>query len=1366
MLLRALLPSVVLALSSLAPAAPVVVPEPLKGWQGWALHGEEFRQCPFFALGNPQDQGQHACALPGPASIRIAEGRAEISVGYRVYVAGYVELVHAEDAAPEALAVDGQPAIIGGTASAPRTWLESGTRQLRYSLDLAAQPESLLVPQSLRLIELGVDGRAIFPLNRAGGELWLQRAETATESDALEVVVHRLWSDGIPQQLETRIEFHVAGKAREIRLGPAWPEGYELTTVTGDLPAVVEPGRMLRVQSTAGSFQLIVAARALERGERLSFEFPASDWPQQEIWSFAANHQLRVVDVSGDSPIDPAQADVPGAWMEYPAFAMASGDALTLAERSRGLGDDANRLSLQRELWLDFDGNGYTIEDRIYGRMRQGFRVDLAQPYTLLSASERGEPLLVTAGGAGARGIELRYPALNVEATARLPWTASMPAHGWSERLDGLSTTLHLPPGYRLLQAGGADRAPQAWIERWDIYAVFIAAFAVVLAWRLGGLPLAGAVAVLVVLGVHEDDVPRYSLIALLLLLLGWQALGAGRLRRTLAVLSVLAALAFAWVALPFAIAQARYALHPQLAEGALSSNWGNFGDLDGGFAAGNKASQELAIQETMPPPPPPAPAAPARESNVEDMQQQTLEAVQVTGTRIKRVDVESSMPIGNIGVRYAKDAVVQAGVGRPNWRWTYIDLGYDGPVDREQKLDLWLSPPWLTALWRLLLVAALAAIVLLLVRRVRAVRPRTALVAALLVLCSIGSASAADMPTPEMLAELKARLTQAPECVPQCATLSTAQLEIDGDRLLLTIDAHASARVLLPLPLDDSALSEVRLTVDGEPAGALRSGGDSSGWVAVERGVHRVSLEARVRGDRLTLDFTMAPARIDVSAPNWTAAGLRDGRLLAERLELVREATSSGADDSAIARVPVKPFVRVVRRISLDLDWTVYTTVYRVAPTDGGFSVRVPLLAGEQPRDPTLRVDDGQAEVTLQPGSASSRFDSRLLRSETLTLTAPPLVDRAELWRVIVGPSLSLKTAGVPVSEPEGGIDEDDAWVHEFHPLPGETLTLTIVRPVAVPGATLVADSVDLSSSLGARSRTHALTVNLRATQGGSHALTLPADGELLSLAIDGRALNLKPEAGVLTLPIKPGTQQLSLSWREDIEIGVLTRTPSLDLGLDAANVTLRLALPADRWILRLAGPAVGPAVLYWSGLIVLLLIGYGLGRSGRALLPLRSWMLLVLGFSTLSYVPLLIVAVAFIALDARRRYLPGSLGKWRFDFTQLLLVGLTLAAFAALVVAIPAGLLGSPDMHIAGSAGSYGELAWLADRSSGELPTASAVTLPMWAYKALMLAFALWLASAVIGWIRLAWAALTTGSGWMRLRRAAATASAAQKA
>ncbi len=1333
--------------SSAWAATSPAVPEPLRGWEAWVLHGEDYRQCPFWAQVPPGQAPNHACVLSGPASIRIAGGRAEISVEVQVYAPGYVALISADQAPPESLTVDGKPGIVEARGSEAQVWLMPGSHALAYTLDLSAQPESLRVPTTQRLLSLIVAGQPVFPLNREGQVLWLQRAERTTESDALHFTVHRLWRDLIPQQLQTRIELHVAGKARELRLGPAWPEGYALMRVDGDLPVVVESGRILRVQATAGNFTLQLSARATTPGDSLSFEFPGADWPEQEIWSFAAENQLRVVEVSGAAPIDPAQAEVPEGWRQYPSFAIASGDALTLTERSRGLGDDANRLTLRRQLWLDFDGAGYTVQDQIAGRMRQGFRLDLAAPYTLLSASERGEGLLVTTAANGDRGIEVRYPALDVETSARMDYAAVLPASGWSERLDALTTTLNLPPGYRLLYAGGVDRAPQAWAERWNIYAVFIAAFAVVIGWRLGGLPLAAAVALLAVLGAHEAGAPRYSLIVLLLLLLASKSLEVGRLRQALVLASALAALVLVSIALPFATSQARYALHPQLADGGRG---GVYSDNSAGYAnqaMAPQVAQMVSDAEPMPmaPPAPPAPNA-YDQANQEPARKMSLEQVQVTGSRIKRVE--------NLE-RYAKDAVVQAGVGRPSWSWMRVDLGFDGPVDSAQQLRLWLSPPWLTALWRWLLVAAIALIAWLLLRPLQgALRRPGTLTTGLLLLGVSGIAGASDIPDTEMLASLKQRLTEAPECAPACARLAAAQLGIEQDRLTLEVDVHAAAQVLVPLPLDDNALSDVQLRIDGQPAPTVAMSGNSAVWLAVPRGVHRLRLQARVRADRVALDFEMPAARVEAAAPGWSVVGLRDGRLLAERLELVREAPAEVSTDSAPARVPVKPFVRVVREIRLDLDWTVSTQVERFAPASGGFSVRVPLLEGEQPSDPDLRIDHGSAEITLQPGSQLSIIESRLARADSLTLTAPNLDDRAEVWRVTVGPSLSLQTAGVPVVEPEDGIDENEVWVHEFHPLPGEQLTLTVGRPAAVPGATVVADLVQLSSSVGARSRSHSLNVSLRATQGGSQSLKLPADAELLSLSIDGRTLNLRPENGVLSLPIKPGPQQLSLSWREDQGVGLMESTPELDLGLDAANITLALALPSDRWILRLSGPPVGPAVLYWSSLLVLLAIGWALGRSGRALLPVRSWMLLALGFSTLSYGPLLLVAVTFIALDARQRYLPGSLGKWRFDLAQLTLAGLSVGAFGALVLAIPAGLLGAPDMHIAGGAGSYGQLAWLADRSSGALPTASAISLPMWSYKLLMLAFALWLASALIGWIKLAWQALVRGTGWMPLR------------
>ncbi len=1325
-------------------AAEPEIPAVLQDWQGWVLYGEQFRDCPFYAQSSPDGEANFACAIPGALRVEITGTTALLSLNYQIYRAGYVALSAAQNSFPESLSVDGNAAVVLSSDGVPALWLEAGTHAIRYSLDLSAAPDSLTVPGEIRVVSLNLNGREVFPVAREGETVWLERKVEAAESDALEITVHRLWTDAIPQRLSTRIQLHVAGKAREIRLGPAWPETQELVSVSGQLAVAVEPGRILRVQATAGSYAVNLETRSLDNADSLSFSFPTSNWPEQEVWSVRADHRLRVVDITGSSPIDPAQGEVPGEWRDLPAFAITSGDSLQLTQRSRGLGDDANRVQLARELWLDFDGAGYTVQDRLSGRMRQDFRLDLAPPYVLQSASERSEPLLVTAAASGeARGFEVRYPTLNIDASARLPRAGGFPAHGWSERLDSMSAVLHLPPGYRLLHASGADRSPQAWLEQWNIYSVFIAAFTVVLAWRLGGYGLAGAVAVFSVLAAHEPGAPHYTLIATLLFTLGWRSLNAGRLRQALAVIALFSALCFAWASLPFVLQQARYALHPQLADAGMMGASSNV--VEGQFQ--DTAMEVQAPMEMAPPPAPPPPPPGAMNDNVYSRASSPLQQVTVSGSRIKRSSAIE---------RYSKDAVVQAGIGRPSWNWSRADLIFDGPVDSEQQIGLWLTPPLATAIWRFAMVIALAAIALALLRLTRWRLPRSKLATGLLIML-FAPGLAAQIPDASVLESLKQRLIEAPECAPACARLAQGNVIIENDRLSLDIDVHAAERVLVPLPLDDSALSDVNVTLDGKAAGLLGSAqAPGAAWIAVERGVHRLRLDARVRGDRLALDFAMPPARLDVSIPGWTATGLRDGRLLAVRLELVREAPSAVVESGAQARVPVAPYVRVEREISLDLDWTVLTRVVRIAPLEGGFSVRVPLLPGEQPTDPSLRVSGGVAEISLQPGQGFAEINSRLPRAESIVLTAPALPDRAEVWRVVVGPSLSMTSSGVPVSEPASGIDEEDVWQHEFNPLPGEVLTLSISRPAAVAGATLVADSVLLTSDIGTRSRTHTLNASLRATQGGNHALTLPESAELLSVSVDGNALSIKPDKGVLTFPIKPGKQSVAVSWREDLSTGFTTRTLGLDLGLDAANVSLRMSLPADRWILHVNGPAVGPAVLYWSGLIALLAIGYGLGRSGHALIGTRAWMLLVLGFSTLSYAPFFLVAVAFIALDARRRHAPLALDPVPFNALQIVLAGLSILAFAFLIGSIPVGLLGSPDMHIAGGYGGYAQLSWLADRATGPLPVASVYSLPMWVYKALMLSFALWLANALVSWIKLAWNALITGTGWKPLRDA----------
>jgi hypothetical protein len=71
---------------------------------------------------------------------------------------------------------------------------------------------------------------------------------------------------------------------------------------------------------------------------------------------------------------------------------------------------------------------------------------------------------------------------------------------------------------------------------------------------------------------------------------------------------------------------------------------------------------------------------------------------------------------------------------------------------------------------------------------------------------------------------------------------------------------------------------------------------------------------------------------------------------------------------------------------------------------------------------------------------------------------------------------------------------------------------------------------------------------------------------------------------------------------------------------------------------------------------------------------------------------------------------------------------------------------------MHVAGNDSIAGHLRWFADRTADALPQGGVFSLPLWVYKAAMLAWALWLANALIGWLRWGFAAWTREGYWRK--------------
>jgi len=1326
----------------LSTIAQQTVPPPLQEWRSWVLERDAFRTCTLLAGRQGQAENDYLCAWPGTLTIAADAGGARIAQRWQLEAEGWVPLPGDAEHWPQRVTVGGvaMPVVDHG---GPALWLGSGSHELRAEIPWTQRPQSLRVPRSIALVALSVDGRPIVPVQRDGEALTLGRGATvAAEADSVDLRIHRRLDDGVPAVLTTRIQIGVSGQAREERIGPALPEGFVALALESEAgwPVRLDEDGRLRVQVQPGSDVLVLTARAAGPLTATTARVPAAPWPSQEIWSYAAAPRLRVTAATGTTQVDPQQADVPPAWRDLPAFALADGDTLRIDEHSRGAaGDEANRLQLVREAWLDFDGRGWFSRDRIDGRMNSGWRFDTAPPFVVQRAQARAddEPLLVTEGGQGGwSGVEWRTPDVALDAGVRIEaGPGALPIAGWQQVFDRITTTLHLPYGYRLLAAPGTDRALGSWLSGWTLLDVFVAAVVILLGARLLGWVGGLLVLAYLLIGYQEAGAPLWSLMLALALGLVVRALPAGRLAEAAAGVRLAALALLVVVTLPFAITQVRTALYPQL-------------EADGGYAesaypqiaAG--AADAMVMSEPVPPPPPaPEPTERAKAAEI-------LESVTVTGSRNLRSQALK---------RYAQASVVQTGGGEPGWRLgrTY-QLEWSGPVLPNQEVRLLVAPPWLVRSLKLVLVALLAVLIWRLARRspplpLRA-RPAAAGLAAIALACSATAfappAQAQGFPSDELLGQLRDRLIEPPRCAPQCADIALAELSAEGDEIVAMLEVHALERSAVPVPADDKtlALRTARLDDGGVEGIAGVSGGAR---ILVPRGVHRIELRWQALADKVALAFPLKPRRLVFSGSGWQAAGSADGRLLTETLSLVRL-----REDSEAARAPggdqqFAPFVRVVRELSLDVDWRVTTRIERLAPREGGLVANIPSLPGERVLTAGARVADGRIELAIADGQDQAEYAATLDPRDTLTLSAPPLSGHAETWRIVVSPIWNVRFDGVP----EAGFDaaEDSAAdyrVFEFHPLPGETLNLAITRPAAVAGATRAIDRVALSSEIGQRAATHTVQLDVRASQGGEQVLGLPEGAELLGVRRGGETLNLRLQDGRLTVPVVPGLQQVEIRFRQAEPIATRVATPAISLGLPAANIDLSLQLPHDRWLLAAYGPPVGPAVLLWGELLVMVIAAIVLSRWRHSPLRMHQWLLLGLGFSTFSWAALIVVALWLFALDARRRWAPAD--ALRFNLVQIALPVLTLVALLCMFNAIRNGLLGAPDMYVTGNGSDAQLLRWFADRSADALPVAGAISLPLWVYKLAMLAWALWLAWAVVDWLRRGFAAWQRGGYW----------------
>lgn len=1339
-------------LSSVAIAAPLgknEVPASLKDWLPWAMHGHEALLCP------PPYNGDQAKACVWPSSLELRAGTQAASFRFEVQVFGSASQVVLPGEAtrwPQDVKANGRALPVSEVDGHPVALLAPGRHVVEGNIPWKDMPQDLQLPKGVGSVALWVEGAQVSRAPDAEGRVWLKQApQVAQSTDAHTVHTTRLVDDQVPLRVTTHYDIAISGKAREIELPMALLPGLVAESIDSPLPVRLQDNGKLVVQGRPGNWSIELRARLMSPVQALTL--PKGAASLDEIWSFAAHNDVRLVSVEGAVSVDPKQVAMPEPWRGYPAYRLRPGDTLKLVQTRRGNPlPNPDSLAIARELWLDFDGQGYTVHDEISGTLSRSSRLELAAPGVLGRASLNDDDQSITRlKNPGPDGLEVRTGAARLSADSRVVGDVrTLPASGWAVDFNKASAVLNLPPGWRLLHAGGVDSADGSWVSRWTLWDFFFVLLSALAAGKLFGWQRGALLGAALVVSWHMPGAPQ----SLWLLMLACHALTKVLPSGRFLVLATWAERAcaglIALVLLPYAVQQVRLSMYP-----ALERPWQTMGEAP---RERNQAASEAVDAVMAEAPSPDADGAPPASVSSRAY------------SASKSLVVPAPAPERKLAPRLDEQdpgAKVQTGPGLPSWQWNAHRLGWQGPVQQSQSLRLVLLPPAGTVAWRLASLALLGMALLSMVgkapwwptRRSKpvaaegaALASMSALVFAALLMGAQGDARAAEAtptepvspPASALLDELRSKLTAPPDCMPRCADVPRLWLAATGSRIQLRIEAHALADVTMPLPGQGVNWRPASVTVDGKPA-VIRRDDAGALWIALSQGVSQVVLEADV-GNASAVDISLPmPVReVKSQTQGWTLAGLDARGLASGALSLSREQSSVQSEDRGTQRDALPPFVRVERTFHLGLRWTAETHIQRITPSLAPLRVKVQLLSGESVNDDAVQVQDGVATVQLG-ANESVAFVSTLKESPKLSLNSAKEPHQIEVWKLDTSTQWHVALSGIaPVVHQEGG-----RWMPTWQPWPGEQVLIDVSKPSGVAGQTFTVDRVDTSVNPGARATDVSAQTALRSSQGGNHRFQLPAGAELLAVSVDGQVLPVQQQAGAVMVPITPGAHVVKLDWRETRGMAWWFQSQAVNVGAAGVNDRTSINVPADRVVLAVGGPTVGPAVLFWGVLIVIIAVAWGLGRSRFTPLSAVSWVLLGLGIAQMSLIGIAVVVGWFLVMESRRRFGPALSRRW-FITAQITVALWGLLAAGVLLETVRLGLLGYPDLMVLGNGSDAGHLHWYADRFAATTAQAWVFSAPVVVYRVIMLLWALWLSASLLRWVKWAWECFSSGGHW----------------
>ncbi|NKQ41588.1 MAG: hypothetical protein HF962_08460 [Sulfurovum sp.] len=1302
------------------------IPPALAEWTDWVLDDAKDRQCPI----NYQT-GETHCAWFRGISLSLDNKKLDFNMSVTLYKDDTkVLLPSAQQAWVEDISVNGAKAIVLESQSKPILILDKGSYEISGSISWNDSLKYLQLPKSLALVTLYKHGKRISDFSiDSNSRLWLDKSSSdKAEKGSLSVSIYRKVIDGHPLKMKTYLYFSVSGEMRSVVLDGIVLDRFLPTAINSSLDATIIDEKKLKVQIKAGEWTIMIDSytpHKLMKLKKPQYEFSYSN---QEIWSLSDNPRYRTIEIVGATAIDPTQSNLPEKWKKLPAY-LVENKTFEIKELYRSASQQQkNKFTLNRDIWLDFDGKGYTISDKISAKISEIKRLEAKNILDLASVSINSKPTLITKlADSSLKGIELRGDNLIIDASSRYKGEISLPpASGWSEKFDSIATTLHLPAGWRLFASFGSDAKTSSWIDNWNLMDIFLVLLLSIGIYQLYGWRWSMPSTLFMILLWHESNAPTVIWLFVLAFIALLRVLDEGKIRSFIGILMVLVMSVAVLQVLKFSVKEIRTALYPQLEKQYHRAFSNSREEMDYGMNKRVKDKLNMSSKKVYSPK--------------------------------KKIDVFHSQIMQN---RIDPNAVVQAGIAKPAWSWNSHRFSWQSAVGGDERLELWLVSPVLSKVLKVLHIIGMLFLLYMFLREF--VTPALAkkskngvkALALLLVLVLSPNTIRADIPSSEILEELKGKLTRAPSCLPDCASIKGAKALIVGDMLEIRLDISAGIDVSIPILGNRNtwlpsvvSIDDKKVNLDIDDSGGL--------WLMLPKGTHEVKMFGNISGHKQIMLVSALPLHnLQTTSENKLWQIYSDNKSYIE-IKNLNEQKKKEKEKSRI-----EPLVKVERTLYFGQRWYIDTKVKLLNQIDKPYTFYYTLLPNESILNKDIELRD--AKVILRLGGKKSYYHwrSSIPITATLDLDFPNGNKHIEIWKMDISPIWSVDYKGI---EPIDHMRSEGILMPRFMPWQTESLQLAMHRAKAVAGEVLSIESSKLSIVQSGRFRDLTLELNIKSSKAGQYTISLDGVRELKPTVIDEKNHYLKISKGEVSIPLQTKAQKVKLSWREEAQSDRSYIFPTVNLNKDSVNSSIKLRLPYNQWILWTSGPTLGPAVLLWGVLLAVLLFSLILGKIKNTPLATRDWLLLGLGVSTTSIFIMIPVILWIFALRYKEQ--KGHILEGRSkNMLQVGLVVLTLIALSTIIAAVSSGLLGSPDMMIAGN-NSYGHnLNWYSDRIGNILAEPTVISVSIWYYRGLMLLWSIWIAFSLIGWLKWAWNVFAKGGTWAKTEKTAKAVKTAKK-